>query len=271
MSKATRKYVIQSYRDGNFSEKSDMLCVEEPLEIYAECESERHVIATTMRTPGNDAELAAGFLFTEGLIHAKIHIEQSDENVVTAFVSRLEFERIKNSGVLDRRSFVNTSCGICGRFSIEDLRQKGARTIDAGYQISVDNLQLMPDKMRHAQNIFTTTGGLHAAALFDHYNEVMVSHEDVGRHNAVDKVIGKMILQNRDPIHQSTLLVSGRLSFEIIQKALMAGIPIVAAVSAPSNLAVKVANEFNQTLVGFLRGDRFNIYSGAERIIQAES
>jgi len=259
--------------------QSDTVVREEPLEIRVRGKS----IVVTMRTPGHDPELAAGFLLSEGLIRQRDEIieiapcleSDSPENTLNVFLSpsvEIDFAR------LTRHVFASSSCGLCGKASIESVHQHfppvgGASVLPrAGStvgctSISPEILCILPDRMRVAQHTFSQTGGLHAAAIFDVQGNLLVLREDAGRHNAVDKVLGWGFLENKLPFDSHMLLVSGRVSFEIIQKALAARIPLIAAVSAPSSLAVEFAQESNQTLVGFLRGETFNIYSHPARVI----
>jgi FdhD protein len=249
--------------DGESSSNlQDLLPVEEPLEIRLGSKT----ISITMRTPGQDVELAAGFLFTEGIISSagEIHEIQSTKNSVMVSLKPdvdVDLER------LERHFYTTSSCGVCGKTSIEALRMQGCPVLPAGALV-VDSRVIhgLPAALRQDQAIFERTGGLHAAALFDAPGNLLLAREDVGRHNAVDKVIGAEMLAGRTPLVDRLLLVSGRASFELTQKALMAGIPILAAVGAPSSLAVETARRFNMTLLGFVREGRFNIYSGASRI-----
>ena len=243
----------------------DELAIEEPVEIRVR----GRAVSVTMRTPGHDDELAAGFLLTEGLIRRPndiLKIEacgRNEEgnliNVLLAPDVHVDFER------LTRHVFASSSCGLCGKATIDAVRGQFP-SITNNASVSSDVLQSLPDKMRQAQDTFSRTGGLHAAALFDVDGNLLVLREDVGRHNAVDKVLGHALLKDRLPLDRHILLVSGRSSFEIMQKALAGRIPIVAAVSAPSSLAVEFANEAGQTLVGFLREGRMNIYAHPERV-----
>jgi FdhD protein len=247
---------------------TDALAREEPLEIRVRQRS----IAVTMRTPGHDRELAAGFLLSEGIIKGVgdiaeiapcIHSE-TPENVLNVFLSptvEVDFER------LTRHVFASSSCGLCGKASIEAVHQQFS-PVTADVKISREVLAALPERMRAAQQNFAATGGLHAAAIFDVDGNLLVLREDIGRHNAVDKVLGHGLLTNRLPFDSQVLLVSGRASFEIVQKALAARIPILCAISAPSSLAVEFARENGQTLVGFLRGETLNIYSSPERIVE---
>jgi FdhD protein len=240
----------------------DLLAVEEPLEIRLG----EKTISITMRTPGHDPELAAGFLFTEGILDGTHQIRdiQHSKNSITVHLNpdvEVDFER------LQRNFYTTSSCGVCGKASIEALRMQGCPVLPrspATMQAAV--IHRLPQAQREEQAVFQRTGGLHAAALFDFQGNLILLREDVGRHNAVDKLIGAEMLAGRTPLTDKLLLVSGRASFELTQKALMAGIPILAAVGAPSSLAVETAQRFNMTLLGFVRDGRFNIYSGAERI-----
>jgi FdhD protein len=245
--------------------EQDELAHEEPLEIRVR----GRAIGVTMRTPGHDEELAAGFLVTEGLIHARGDVlkieacERNEEgnlvNVQLAAEVPVDFER------LTRHVFASSSCGLCGKATIDAVRGQFA-SITSEVVIHAEVLLGLPEKMRHAQSTFDRTGGLHAAALFTAAGELIVLREDVGRHNAVDKVIGHALLNGKLPIDRHILMVSGRTSFEILQKALAARVPIIAAVSAPSTLAADFATESGQTLVGFLREQRMNVYAHPQRI-----
>jgi FdhD protein len=271
---ATLARVVE-VRGGTRSERADRLATEEPMEIRAGGPGQQPVrVAVTMRTPGNDFELAAGFLFTEGLVGGRPDVrsvaycddlpeEEQRENVVTVRLTR-PFD----PGSLSRNFFATSSCGVCGKASLEHVRV-ACSPLPSGPVVPVDVLTALPDRMRAAQRTFDRTGGLHAAALFDAGGELLVLREDVGRHNAVDKVVGRSLLAGELPLAGRILMVSGRLSFEIVQKGAVAGIPLLAAVSAPSSLAVETARELGMTLVGFLRGDRFNVYTGPHRIVGA--
>jgi FdhD protein len=248
------------------STRSDQLAREEPLEIRVRGRS----IAVTMRTPGHDAELAAGFLLSEGLIRERRDVTliahcagaDSPENILNVFLApfvKLDFSRFT------RHVFVSSSCGMCGKASIEAIHQHFS-PLKSRLKVSMKTLVRLPEQMRKAQATFAQTGGLHAAAVFDAKGKLIVLREDVGRHNAVDKVLGYGFLKGKLPFAAHILLVSGRASFEIMQKALAAGVPIVCAVSAPSSLAVDSARESGQTLVGFLRGSGMNVYCGSQRI-----
>jgi len=263
----------------------DELATEEPLEIRLEFgpQTNRQIrnIAVTMRTPGNDAELAAGFLFTEGIIrdaddvahvaHCFIACAENRENVIQVSFDENTVPHLQNS---ERNFFTTSSCGVCGKGSIAAIR-----TVNNNWQPDDTNtvtdavLYTLPDILRHHQSVFDDTGGLHASALFGANGQFLLSREDVGRHNALDKLIGAVLLDKdcdfQTPLKDHILMLSGRASFELVQKAVMAGINIIAAVGAPSSLAVQLAEEFNCTLIGFLRGKRFNIYTGSHRVIMA--
>lgn len=254
-------------RSGKSARVLDKLAVEEPLEIRVRGRG----IAVTMRTPGHDQELAAGFLLSEGIIRKREQIaamgpcRQSAEpentlNVYLAPSVKIDFKR------LTRHVFASSSCGLCGKASIEAVHQQFP-PVDSTMKVSFRVLQKLPNAMRAAQATFDRTGGLHAAAIFDPAGGLVVLREDIGRHNAVDKVIGYGLLGARLPYDSQVLLVSGRASFEIMQKALAARIPVVCAVSAPSSLAVDFARDSGQTLVGFLRDESMNVYAGRERVV----
>lgn len=256
---------------------TDTLAVEEPLEIrlgFLENNKLIHkAVSITMRTPGNDFELAAGFLFTEGILQKKSQIKAikhcgkfpNNQNTV-----RLDLEENAEVNIkkLTRNFYTTSSCGVCGKSSLEALNIAGARAIEqTGFpKVSAEIVHTLPKKLLENQIVFDATGGLHAAALFDAAGNLIELREDVGRHNAVDKLIGKQFLENALPLADKILFLSGRASFELIQKAVMANIPIICAVGAPSSLAVEAAKEFNITLLGFVRDGRFNIYSGEKRV-----
>lgn len=246
--------------------RTDVLAVEEPLEIRVRGRS----IAVTMRTPGDDHALAAGFLFTERVIRERKHL--LDIRPCKANLEpRNSLDVFLRSGVevdfaqLTRHVFASSSCGLCGKASIDAVKQHFP-AVTSTLAVSAKILTQLPDRMKRAQRTFARTGGLHAAAIFDVKGKLIVLLEDIGRHNAVDKVIGWGLLENKLPFDSHILLVSGRASFEILQKSLAARIPVVCAVSAPSSLAVKFAHESGQTLVGFLRDNSMNVYCHPERI-----
>ncbi|SDF04547.1 FdhD protein [Mucilaginibacter pineti] len=260
----------------------DVLALEEPLEIRLEHgdKDQRQVqnVSVTMRTPGHDGELATGFLFTEGIVkslddiekasHCFIACAENKENVIQVSLAPGAVPNLQNT---ERNFYTTSSCGVCGKGSINAIRTVGSfdtQTTDND-TINAGVLYQIPGILRRHQRIFDDTGGLHASALFSAQGELLLLREDVGRHNALDKLIGAALNYNWLPLHQTVLLLSGRASFELIQKAVMAGINIVAAIGAPSSLAVQLAQEFNITLIGFLRNDHFNIYTAAHRVLMA--
>jgi len=263
---------VIAVHDGVRSERPDTLATEEPMEIRVGGPGEEAVqVAVTMRTPGADYELAVGFLFTEGLIAPgdvsrvaycdDLGGEEQRYNVVTVTLGRaFEHER------LHRNFFATSSCGICGKAALDDVEVRCA-PVAPGPQVPASVLVALPDLLRGKQRVFDRTGGLHAAGLFTPGGELVSLREDVGRHNAVDKVIGEQVLGGRVPLPGHVLQVSGRASFEIVQKAAVAGIPIVAAVSAPSSLAVEAGKRFGMTIVGFVRDGRLNVYTHPERVV----
>jgi FdhD protein len=255
------------WQSGEFQTETDLLVAEEPLEIRVA----GRPISVTMRTPGHDIELAAGFLLSEGVMRQREDVLRirscprtnagNSVDVVLSPEVRFDFES------LTRHVFAASSCGLCGKATIDAIRTRLAPIAETEHpQVSADLIATMPEAMRRAQRTFDRTGGLHAAALFDQTGRLLVVREDVGRHNAVDKVLGRALLEGLLPLERHVLVVSGRSSFEIMQKALAGRIPIVAAVSAPSSLAVEFARANGQTLIGFLRDQRMNVYSGPERL-----
>ncbi len=261
-----REITLSRVHDENIQSVCDSVSVEEPLEIRVRGES----VAVTMRTPGHDQELAAGFLLSEGLITRREEIVEIAPCQIAEVVGNVLNVFLKPGAAFDlkklsRHVYASSSCGICGKASIESVHQH-FQPVDSQLQVTSTTLFGLPKKLRDAQRTFDRTGGLHAAALFDRGGDLLLLREDVGRHNAVDKVLGHGLLEGWLPLRESILLVSGRASFEIVQKALAAGIPLIAAVSAPSSLAVELAEESNQTLVGFLREKTYNIYTHPARI-----
>lgn len=242
-------------------EEVDDLAAESPLEIRVQ----RRGVSVTLRTPGHDEELAVGFLLTEGIIRTAGDVigvipgGESSIDVVLAPHVNVDFER------LTRHVFTSSSCGLCGKATIDAVRMQFPSVMST-VTIESSTILAMPEKLRAAQETFDKTGGLHAAALFDTAGELLLLREDVGRHNAVDKVIGRAVLDKLLPLDRHVLMVSGRTSFEIMQKSVAAGVPVVAAVSAPSNLAAEFAEESGQTLIGFLRDGRMNVYAHPERV-----
>ena len=262
---------LVAIHDGVRSERADSLATEEPMEIRIQGPDQDPVqVAVTMRTPGGDFELAAGFLFTEGLITPadvrrvaycdNLPGEDQRYNVVSVTVGSA-FDAAK----LRRNFFASSSCGVCGKAALDDVEVRCA-PVASGPVVALDVVLGLPDALRTAQKVFAKTGGLHAAGLFTRDGELITVREDVGRHNAVDKVIGERVLAGAVPLAEVILQVSGRLSFEIVQKAAVAGIPIVSAVSAPSSLAVDTGERFGMTLVGFVREGRCNVYTHPERV-----
>lgn len=257
--------IIRRKGDGELEYLPDELTIEEPLEIRIGPK----IIATTMRTPGHDEELAAGFFLSEAILRRRDQISSlsaSGHNTVIADVT----DGVKlNLNSTNRFGTISSSCGLCGKTSIEAIRQNFPAISSTRIRIDIETLLSLPEKLRNAQSDFVRTGGIHAAGIFNLNGELKIAREDIGRHNAVDKAIGRAFLDELLPLERHLLLVSGRASFEIMQKALAAGVPIVAAVSAPSSLAVEFARDSNQTLIGFLRPPSFNIYSHIERVILA--
>lgn len=264
-------------RRGRFATRGDSVAVEEPLEVRLEVPDggvvRERPVSVTMRTPGDDFELAAGFLVTEGVVNDPAavsgvrycrSVEPQEYNVVTASLSD---PAAFDPSSLGRNFYVTSSCGVCGKASLEAVEVMGCRPVAQG-TLSIDEAEVraLPGKLREAQRIFDRTGGIHAAGLFDASGRIAVVREDVGRHNAVDKVVGVLVLSRALPRPDLGLVVSGRSSFEILQKGAMAGFPMVVAVGAPSSLAVDFARRFNMTLVGFANRGGWNVYSGGERI-----
>ncbi|WP_109486514.1 formate dehydrogenase accessory sulfurtransferase FdhD [Occallatibacter savannae] len=259
---------VFEWNDGVTNSRQDSLAAEEPLEIRVD----GRPLSVTMRTPGNDLELAAGFLLTEGIIENREQISSiravvpkgaGKSNVVEVELRDVHHEKEE----LKRNFFSASSCGICGKASIEAIRRRDLVMPNRELRVRPEVLCRLPESLRARQEVFERTGGLHAAALFDREGRLVALREDIGRHNAVDKLAGWALLDGVLPLENLVILVSGRGGFEIIQKALAMGIPIVASVSAPSNLAVKLAREMGLTLIGFLRGKRFVVYSGEFRCL----
>jgi FdhD protein len=265
---------VAAYEGGRVERRPDLLAAEEPLEMRVSVEAGghrvQHAVAVTMRTPGHDFELAAGFFLSEGIVARReaiwsiAYCQEADEpNVVEV---RLGPGVAFDPGRFSRNVYTTSSCGICGKTSIDLVRGACPAPPVGRQRVPRDVLTALPATLRRAQPVFSRTGGLHAAGLFDPTGRLLLQREDVGRHNAVDKVIGRLLLDGSLPASDRLLLVSGRASFELVQKALAAGIPLLAAVGAPSSLAVDLARELGLTLVGFLRDQRFNVYAGEERI-----
>ena len=258
---------------GRVRSRTDQLATEEPLEIRLT--SPPQTLAITMRTPGADFDLTAGFLYSESVIHQPDDISRmsycvdpnldgrQQQNIINVTLRAGLRPHLKS---LERHFYTSSACGVCGKASIEALQLRGCPQIPTDLQISPEVIYSLPDKLQAAQGVFKATGGLHAAALFDWEGSLLRLREDIGRHNALDKLIGSAFLAGESPLSRHIVMVSGRSSFEILQKCLVAGVPIICAISAPSSLAMAIAREFGVTLIGFLRKRRFNIYSGIERI-----
>lgn len=275
MTRASKtKHRLWVAEDGRLGRKTDFLAVEEPLEIRLRAGEEEQTLAITMRTPGADYELAAGFLYNEGVINDKDSLYQMtycvgsdrDRQEYNQLIVQLRAPRLPELPHLERHFVTNSACGLCGRASLDALAEREPAPIPAGPVVAPALLYSLPDRLRAAQALFESTGGLHAAALFTVEGELLSLREDIGRHNALDKLIGWGLLNQRLPFHDHLIMVSGRASFELLQKCLAAGAPIFCAVSAPSSLAVTLAERFGITLIGFLRGNRFNVYTGLERV-----
>lgn len=266
---------IVSYDDGIAQRRYDRVATEEPLEIRMRAGKATRTVAITMRTPGADFELAAGFLYNEGVI-ANIDVLRGITYCVDPAIDAEQRYNIVNVDLYGRelpaldaleRHFTTTSaCGICGRASLDALHDRGLVAVDSELHVNAAAITALPLRLAAAQRVFATTGGLHAAALFDARGELVTLREDVGRHNALDKLIGWALLERRFPLRDHLIMVSGRSSYELVQKTISAGVPVLCAVSAPSSLAVDLARAFGITLVGFVRGNRFNVYAGSERI-----
>lgn len=267
--------LVRVVDDGGERVRPDELATEEPLEVRLVAGGHRRTVAVTMRTPGADFELAAGFLFAEGVIDGRDDIRRisyctdpdldaaQHYNIVNVELSRVGLPDLRQ---LERHFATTSACGVCGKATLEALELRGCAVAPSGPEIDAAVVYGLPGALRAAQRVFSSTGGLHAAGLFTAEGELLGLREDVGRHNAVDKLVGWALLAGRMPLHGHVLMVSGRSSYEILQKAIVAGFPVVCAVSAPSSLAVNLAREFGVTLVGFLRDRRFNVYAGDERI-----
>ena len=253
---------VTEWNDGAVHSQQDSLAAEEPLEIRVDGTP----LTVMMRTPGNDFELAAGFLLTEGIIESRDQLSIAPDSAAKSNVVDVQLKNTHFTAENLQRNFLAaSSCGICGKASIEAIRRRGLRAPDCDFRVPPEVLCRLPETLRVDQQIFARTGGLHAGALFNAQGNLIALREDVGRHNAVDKLAGWALLEDRLPLSSFIMLVSGRGGFEIVQKALAAGVPVVASVSAPSSLAVKLARELGLTLVGFLRGQRFVVYSGSFR------
>lgn len=271
---ATRTVRLLAVSGDGSARRRDQLAGEEPMEIRVGTPgADQQAVAVTMRTPGSDFELAVGFLITEGVIDSAAAVRsvrycdvpraEQQYNVVT-----VDLDRPVDLSAASRTFYTTSSCGVCGKASLDAIEVRCAPVSD-GPQVAAEVIRALPGRLRDAQRLFDRTGGLHAAGLFTPDGELVVLREDVGRHNALDKVVGERALADALPLAGHVLMVSGRVSFEVVQKAAVAGIPIVCAVSAPSSLAVDAGRRFGMTIVGFVRDDRFNVYSGTERIAAA--
>ncbi|HZD00749.1 MAG TPA: formate dehydrogenase accessory sulfurtransferase FdhD [Actinomycetes bacterium] len=266
---------VRVVADGEERRRGDYLATEEPLEIRLTAGGRTERLAVTMRTPGKDFELAAGFLHGEGIVSAHGQIRRISYCTDPELDAAQQYNVVNvelAGGVmpdlhgLERHFYTSSACGVCGKASLDAIELRGCPLPPPGPQVGAEVLYGLSERLREAQGLFESTGGLHAAGLFTPEGELQCLREDVGRHNAVDKLVGWALLQGELPLTDRVLLVSGRASFEIMQKALAAGVPVVCAVSAPSSLAVDVAERFGMTLAGFLRGRRFNLYAGHERV-----
>ncbi len=266
---------VRVISDGRERRRGDYLATEEPLEIRLVAGGATERLAVTMRTPGNDFELAAGFLHGEGILIDREPLRgisyctdpeldaAQQYNVVNVELASGALPDLRG---LERHFYTSSACGVCGKASLDAIELRGCPLPQTGLLVDAEVLYGLPERLREAQGLFESTGGLHAAGLFTPTGQLECLREDVGRHNAVDKLVGWALLQGELPLADHILLVSGRASFEIMQKALAAGVPVVCAVSAPSSLAVDVAERFGMTLAGFLRGRRFNLYTGHDRV-----
>ncbi len=272
MGRVTSRRPVLRIQDGNATRRPDALAVEEPMEIRVN----GRPLTVTMRTPGDDFDLAIGFLVSEGVVHAADHVVTArycagatDEGTNTYNVVDVQLHPAVPApdASLERSFYTTSSCGVCGKASLDAVRTSSTWNVtDDPLRVTPSLLATLPDQLRAAQQVFDRTGGLHAAGLFSAAGELLVLKEDVGRHNAFDKVVGHALRNGLLPLREAILMVSGRASFELVQKSVMAGIPMLAAVSAPSSLAVDLAEESGLTLVGFLRGATMNVYAGAHRV-----
>jgi len=272
--RGVKEFCVKNVTGAEIVEQMDLVSTELPLELRISSKQlgQGFSLAVTMRTPGYDAELAAGFLFTEGLVTYRDAIEDISVEKCNVVTVKLRDSVIIDKSKLERHSYVASSCGVCGKKSIESVRvRQNFAVVDEHPLVSSDLIQSLPAKLREMQTNFNCTGGVHASLLVDSAGNFLGLKEDVGRHNALDKVIGEQFLLGNLPLSDAVLLVSGRASFELVQKAAQAGIPIMLAVGAPSSLAVELAIESNMTLIGFVRDTRFNIYSGTQRVLPTQS
>ncbi|WP_183094959.1 formate dehydrogenase accessory sulfurtransferase FdhD [Nocardioides stalactiti] len=272
MGRVTARRAVVRVRDGQVTRRPDNLAAEEPMEIRVDGKP----LTVTMRTPGDDFDLAVGFLVGEGVVHAVDHLvtarycagtAEDGTNTYNVVDVRLADGVPPVDPALARNFSTTSACGVCGKASLDAVRTVSTWSVaDDPLRVTPDVLAELPQRLRESQRVFDRTGGLHAAGLFSPAGELLVLREDVGRHNAVDKVVGHALREGMLPLRETVLVVSGRASFELVQKAVLAGIPMLAAVSAPSSLAVDLAEEHGLTLVGFLRGTSMNVYTGAHRL-----
>ena len=272
---AQTKARVTVFENGQFRTRNDRLATEEPLEIRIVAPGVRQTLTVTMRTPGADFDLAAGLLHAEDAVRDRVEIDRieycvDDEldptqryNVITA---HLRPRADRDLSRLERSMYANSACGVCGKATLDQIERQICVVPRGDFTVSPGTLIELPDRLRDRQSIFAHTGGLHGAALFDRSGRLLAAREDVGRHNAVDKLIGWALLEGRTPLSDSIVMVSGRIGFEIAQKCAAAGVPLLAAVSAPSSLAVDLATRFGMTLIGFLRDERFNVYTHPRRV-----
>ena len=272
---AGRSRQVRVFEDGRATMRPDHVAVEEPLEIRLLAGGRRQTVAVTMRTPGADFELAVGFLFAEGVIAGPNDVRRMTyctdpevdgdqrHNIVNVELAGATTPDLRP---LERHFFTTSACGVCGRATLDALELRGCAPATGGPHVPGDVRDALPARLRCAQSLFEATGGLHAAGLFDAAGDLVAIREDVGRHNALDKLVGWAVLQGRVPLADHVLLASGRTSYEILQKAIVAGLPMVCGISAPSSLAVDLAERFGVTLVGFLRERRCNVYAHAGRV-----
>jgi FdhD protein len=271
---------VRVLQDGRVTQRSDYLATEEPLEIRLVAGGVRRTVAVTMRTPGADFELAVGFLFSEGIIAGRDDVRRvtycTDRDVDAD--QRYNIVNVELAGTavpdlrsLERHFFTNSACGVCGKATLDALEMRGCATLTGGPQVAPEVLYGLTERLRKAQGIFESTGGLHATGLFTGEGELVALREDVGRHNALDKLVGWAVLQGRVPLDQELVVVSGRSSYEILQKSIVAGVTVVCGISAPSSLAVDLAQRFGVTLVGFLRERRGNVYAHPERLVSSSA
>lgn len=271
----TVETIVERLDGAGVKREFDQVVTEEPLELRLVAGSQTQTLAVTMRTPGNDFELAAGFAIGEGIIRERADLRAVSYCIDPAIDAEQRYNIVNielaapslpDTSRFERHFTMNSSCGVCGRANLDALRDAGVIALEDDTRVDAATIYGLSEKMREAQRVFEATGGLHAAALFASDGSMLALREDIGRHNAVDKLVGWALMEGRFPLSRTVLLVSGRASYEILQKAAVARIPIVCAVSAPSSLAVDLARSFNITLAGFIRGARANVYAHPERI-----